>query len=856
MAMPADDCTTLDTGDIRFYDNYVPTLPAGDYLLNVTQQVNPTNSGIDACYAASQVFSVQGPRYSLPGADIFSVFPPNNGQGIFDQFLPHVVLTPRELPWERNVFDQTSSTMRAPWLALLLFVEGETIDGQPTLLAPQVANWQQNRTMVATIPAASFYAPPAGDGILWPALEQEWYETSDYLAQTPVAIIDVSPQAFSTLVPSLADLPYLTHARQVDPTAKDADVLKVSGDGWYSVVVCNRLPDAPPAGTGAPGQRNIVHLVSLEGLTDYVPGAPSSKPVPPGTTRVRLISFQSWTFTCLPELGESFSEIMNGLLTDAQGDPKQTALALPVEAPDTDDPATQYAYQALQNGYVPLQYQTRLGEQTVAWYRGPFSPVPVVNFVNAEQQGAQDPAGWKPFGTASAAMVYDKTYGVFDASYGVAWETGRLHALADGSFGVELLDWERNGHALIDTILERKSQIAALKNFDPSNPNAATEQTLLDLIQPYAITDKFMQYLLTQFSQQIAPQLDSPPPTPPDPPFPAYPSLPPPPVNPTTIADLLQETEVQEAIRAAGGQELYAITDWLARLYLLHGVPFEALLANPALLPEESVRFFYVDQNWLGALAEGALSIGIQSSRDIVYQDLMKDLIWNTMIATVQQERDQLLGAEATVKPAGGTLPFDQLALTGMLLRSAVVSGWPGLEATAFAATQPGTATPDLSTEIGLLRMDRLSSDVLLCLWPTVPAVVTLGEPREGVAFGFEDPPAGEGYYLYPRSVATSSYGTSLGDASGFDATPYIDQYRRVGITGSGGLLQAIQAKLPSGSPSLQIRDFAVQMIKVPESAVFAAQSLAGSAGSTGSDNGRQTGPQRSRRSGRQPVRQ
>src|SRR4051794_37709423 len=124
MVTRQDDCTTLADGDIRFYDNYVPTLVAGDYLINVTQQLNPvTTPTIDECYVASQAFSVQGPRYSLPNADLFSVFPPDNANGIFDQFLPHVVLTQRELPWERNVFGETDHATRTPWMALLLFVE-------------------------------------------------------------------------------------------------------------------------------------------------------------------------------------------------------------------------------------------------------------------------------------------------------------------------------------------------------------------------------------------------------------------------------------------------------------------------------------------------------------------------------------------------------------------------------------------------------------------------------------------------------------------------------------------------------------------------------------------------------------
>jgi hypothetical protein len=828
MATLPDDCISLDARNIRFYDNYVPTLGVGDYLINVTQRLNPvTSPAIDDCWAASQPFSVEGPRYTLPTNEVFSVFPPDNSQGIYDQFLPHVVLSQRELPWERNVFGDGNPATQTPWMALLLFVEGEQIGGQPALLTPSVPNWSTNRQMSATISAATLYNHPTNDGILWPSLEREWYEDDDFLKNTLTSVIDVSPRAFQTLIPTPADLQYLAHVRQVDPTAKDSEVLKVAGDGWYSVLVGNRLPNASP-GPGQPGRRNIVHLVSLEGLTDYLTGTA----LPASATRVRLISFQSWSFTCLPELGESFSQIMNGLLMDDGGNPKPTAYTLPVPPPDNADPNSAYAYQAIQNGYVPLRYQTRLGETTFAWYRGPFSPIPVKDFVLPAQQGADDPSGWTPFGTASAAMIYDKVYGVFDASYGVAWEAGRLLALSDGNFGQELLDFQQKGHALIDLILERKSQIAALKNFNPTNPDAATEQTLLQLLQPYAITGDFMRYLVTQFSEQIAPKLFEPSPTPSDPPFPAYADLPPPPANPQTIGDLLQETDVQEAIRALGGQQLDAIVDWLAQLFLLIKVPFETLVPAGTMLPSESVRFFYLDANWLYTLLEGALSIGVESSLDRVYQDLMKDLIWDTVVKVMQQVRDNLLGPLAKTDPTGSTLTYDQLSLSGMLLRSSVVSGWPGLQVYGFGKTLPGKAEPDISSEVGLLRMDRLSDDIMLCLWPTVPAVVTIDEPHEGVAFGFEDPPTGEGYYLYLRSLDPATYGQELsdgrkpGDPYAINGASYINANRQLVLSGNNGLLAAIQAAVPN-KPTVHVRDFAVEMIKVPERAVFTAQELA-----------------------------
>src|SRR5687767_14178625 len=144
-----DDCTKLDKGDIRFYDNYVPTLEVGDYLINVAQRFNPLNQNIDECFVKSQPFSVQGPRYNLPPEDLFSSFPPNNSLGVFDQFLPQVVLTKQDLPWERDIFDDRETGHQTPWMALLLFSEDEVQKAATDtriLLMPQSLNSKPNRT--------------------------------------------------------------------------------------------------------------------------------------------------------------------------------------------------------------------------------------------------------------------------------------------------------------------------------------------------------------------------------------------------------------------------------------------------------------------------------------------------------------------------------------------------------------------------------------------------------------------------------------------------------------------------------------------------------------------------------------
>ena len=49
---------------------------------------------------------------------------------------------------------------------------------------------------------------------------------------------------------------------------------------------------------------------------------------------------------------------------------------------------------------------------------------------------------------------------------------------------------------------------------------------------------------------------------------------------------------------------------FLAHLRLLVGVPFEYLVPDARLLPDESIRFFYLDRSWTDRLVDGAISVG------------------------------------------------------------------------------------------------------------------------------------------------------------------------------------------------------------------------------------------------------
>lgn len=182
-----------------------------------------------------------------------------------------------------------------------------------------------------------------------------------------------------------------------------------------------------------------------------------------------------------------------------------------------------------------------------------------------------------------------------------------------------------------------------------------------------------------------------------------------------------------------------AILDWLARLRLLEGVPFNNLVADSELLPRESIRFFYLDRAWTDALVQGALSVGTVNSADRAQLESLYSAI-----------RDEIDAQERQVRLPGSEPPqLGQAAqITGFLLRSRAVSGWPGLQLRAYRreiGNDEDIIPESHPDRIKLLRLERLAPAVLFALFDGVPEVVHLEEPRQGVQFGVKLIPQGDG---------------------------------------------------------------------------------------------------------------
>jgi len=182
---------------------------------------------------------------------------------------------------------------------------------------------------------------------------------------------------------------------------------------------------------------------------------------------------------------------------------------------------------------------------------------------------------------------------------------------------------------------------------------------------------------------------------------------------------------------------------FLAHLRLLVGVPFDYLIPDARLLPDESIRFFYLDRSWTDRLVDGAIAVGKIGSREQAHHQAAHPAIQEQLdhseriVRSLQQGKASFDAARASApQDAGGVV-------TGFLLRSAAVSGWPHMEVRAFDSDLPQPLTAaDMDNannhQLRTLRLERLSPSVLLALFDGIPRLVWLEEPHHGVQFGFK----------------------------------------------------------------------------------------------------------------------
>lgn len=178
-----------------------------------------------------------------------------------------------------------------------------------------------------------------------------------------------------------------------------------------------------------------------------------------------------------------------------------------------------------------------------------------------------------------------------------------------------------------------------------------------------------------------------------------------------------------------------SMIQWMSRLRNLYGVPFYYLVPDVRMLPQESIRIFRIDEAWIDCLIDGAFSLGRATLGDgIVERDAA---MLARMKAPIRQRaanaRARRLGVLRRAEHEENGI------VTGFLMRSAAVSGWPGMEVRGFAKSS--------QTALPIIRIERVAVDILFCLFDGDVASVSLSEAAETIHFGFVPPASGTSVY-------------------------------------------------------------------------------------------------------------
>lgn len=433
-----------------------------------------------------QGFNVVAPQFSLDPGLINSFYPPAGHQDE-GRVLPHVVFNDPHVPWLRDAGTSSWATSpiagapvggpswagrsRVPWMALLVFRPEDLQLDATAATALGLASmdaWITGAANGEKPPAEGAYKIKVSEFMGLPSR----IKTETGMTDVDIAALNASTDETSIIFPRktfvmgafsngnntgsnninvnlapLNALQLLAHVRHVntrgmpdaDPTAKP--------ESYYSVVVSSMTGDVVESQLAT----HIVHLVSIENVDATIQAGLNGP-----SNRIAMISLFSWTYACIPESAD-FATTMESLATAAQPlrAPDQALSTLSGQISLEPDPAKKAGmtelYHRLKHGYTLSRWRDSVGEESMAFMRGPLVP----KHFSGQVDGPRDTVGTStrakplphlPGGnywpvtsmTGKNYMIFDKSVGVFDATYAAAWSVGKLMAISDGTFTAAL----------------------------------------------------------------------------------------------------------------------------------------------------------------------------------------------------------------------------------------------------------------------------------------------------------------------------------------------------------------------------------------------------------------------------------
>ena len=457
-----------DVGTIRYFDSILPPLTQGKFKVKTHQNFPTSVGGIDtnlpSTVSKEEYIQIEGSQWQIDPLTIHLRSPPKNEQGVkVDLSIPKIVFQSKTLPWERKLSNDENHD-DCPWMILLLIRDDEfeacceVLEQQKTYNFPGQGN--------KNIP----------------------FE---------IRVLSIREALLNNIGPTVEDLPYLTHALQVNP--KDKELCGNDEDGIFSVIISNRLPNKI-------NTKYHACLVSIEGHSSKLPdensiailrqdiqesgdtqqfaylgdmsmalgdGPPriTKQPVKfptnipetnqsleqmKTTSQVKLILLDYWTFKT-GDGGDFESKIKSIQFRQTLADKDRVGEldSLAGYASDEDDAHT-YEPALLGsdmdpdvtvNSFLYTDIVEHDGITRPCLYRGPCTAVPTYHDIKE-----------KPYENSDDAKGYEPSTALDVIHHSSAFELGRLLALSDPKFIETLSRWRR-------LRLKKKSLQLYKKNF-------------------------------------------------------------------------------------------------------------------------------------------------------------------------------------------------------------------------------------------------------------------------------------------------------------------------------------------------------------------------------------------------------
>lgn len=496
-------------------------------------------------------------------------------------------------------------------------------------------------------------------------------------------------QVFSPAIQYL----HLAHVRETDVEGlPDAGA---SPRALFSICISRRTGPVLYGGMPKPAPiTQVVHLVSLEGVDQ------TSMDTKNPDDRIGMVSLYSWTYLAVPPDPVNFVDIMRNLgatmqmLKPPQGalDALQASVASQTKA-DLKT-AAQQLHDRLNRGYTISRWRTAVGQESVAYTKGPLTPLPTP---------------WKPSvggdwpsssNTGKDYQILDSDLGVMDVSYSSAWQLGKLLAISDKRFNAALLRFRSLVHE--GAASATNMQINGIASKAAILGNMTQSVAELGVASDGSRTPA---RLVLPSTDRVAPPL-----THPD-------------VAPIFKNNLIIFVDAQ----VAAGQSLYrgfglgkannsdweVIHNWISDKLFLGGIPAQYLFPDPSVLPSEALRFFYIDDAWIDCLIDGALSVAnhLEPVDDKVRRRI-KDVYNVHLINKIDP---------APIKP-----PVPRY---GFVIRSQLIKVMPDLKVTVtcrkVTGTPPNTSVADDTSRKPLVRLTRLDEFTIFALLDCYPEEIS-----------------------------------------------------------------------------------------------------------------------------------